>query len=103
MQKCILVCGGAGGGKCILLAVLNRKSTQEIFGTLKKLRNHKLKRGSKGALLRGFCCVQVNSVLKSMLSTFTCTQNAPSELRSYQMREGEQTTTKLWRIFQGTV
>ena len=24
----------------------------------------------KGALLRGFCCVQVNSVLKSLLSTF---------------------------------
>ena len=25
----------------------------------------------KGALSRGFCCVQVNSVLKSLLSTFT--------------------------------
>ena len=33
------------------------------------------------ALSRGFCCVQVNSVLKSLLSTFTHTQNAPAELR----------------------
>ena len=32
------------------------------------------------ALSEGFCCVQVNSVLKLLLSTFTCTQNAPAEL-----------------------
>ena len=39
----------------------------------------------KGALSRGFCCVQVNSVLKSLLSTFTRTQIA--KLRgSYRMK-----------------
>ena len=26
---------------------------------------------TKGALSRGFCCVEVSSVLKSLLSTFT--------------------------------
>ena len=31
----------------------------------------KLKLALKGALLRGFCFVQVNSVLKSLLSIFT--------------------------------
>ena len=41
----------------------------------------------KGELSRGFCLVQVNSVLKSLLSTFTRTQNAPAELRGkYQMK-----------------
>ena len=41
----------------------------------------------KGELSRGFCCVQVNSVLKSLLSTFTRTKNAPAELqRRYQMK-----------------
>ena len=30
---------------------------------------------NKGALSRGFWCVKVNSVLKQLLSTFTCTQN----------------------------
>ena len=35
----------------------------------------------KGALSRGFCCVQVHFVLKSLLitCTFTHTQNAPPE------------------------
>ena len=33
-----------------------------------------------------FCCVQVNSVLESLLSTLTRTQNAPAELRSWKMR-----------------
>ena len=40
----------------------------------------------KGALSQGFCCVQINSVLKSLLSTFTHTQNVPAEFgRKYQM------------------
>ena len=33
----------------------------------------------KGAMSRGFCTVQVNSVLKSLRSAFTGTQNAPAE------------------------
>ena len=38
-------------------------------------------------LSRGFCYVQVNSLLKPLLSTFTRTQNAPAELRRrYQMK-----------------
>ena len=41
----------------------------------------------KRALSRGFCCVQVNSVLKSLVSTFNNIQNAPAELRRrYQMK-----------------
>ena len=47
----------------------------------------------EGALSQGFCCLQVNSVLKSLLSTFTHTQTAPAELRRrHQMefsREGK--------------
>ena len=32
----------------------------------------------KGALSRGFCCVQVNCVLNSLLSAFTHIQNTPT-------------------------
>ena len=38
-----------------------------------------------GALSRGFCCVQVNSVLKSLPRTLTSIENAPAEER-YQMK-----------------
>ena len=39
------------------------------------------------ALSPGLCCVQINSVLKSKLSTFTRTQNAAAELRRrHQMK-----------------
>ena len=41
----------------------------------------------KGALSWGFCCVQASSVLKSLLSTFTRTQNAPAELRRRSIYE----------------
>ena len=41
----------------------------------------------KGVLSRGFCCVQVNSVVKSLLGTFIHSQNAHEELqRRYQIK-----------------
>ena len=41
----------------------------------------------KRALPLGFCCVQVNSTLKSLLSTFNHTQYAPEQVRRrYQLK-----------------
>ena len=46
------------------------------------------------------CCVQFNSVLKSLLSTFTCTQNAPTELQTrYQMKLGREQTIIILKGF----
>ena len=43
--------------------------------------------GGGGALSRGFCYAEVNSVLESLLSTFIRTQNASVELRRrHQMK-----------------
>ena len=39
----------------------------------------------KGVLSRGFCCVQVNSVLTSFLSTFTRTQNLIKAMQTKQL------------------
>ena len=56
--------------------------------------------GFKGELSQGFCSDQVNSVLKSLLSTFTPTQNAPAELRSrYQTKLSGKANHKIFAIF----
>ena len=41
----------------------------------------------KGAMLQGFCSIWVKSVLKSLLSTFSCTKNAPTEFQRKHQNE----------------
>ena len=55
----------------IVMKILIIRALSRFFFFCTVLPLTKLKLALKGALLRGFCFVQVNSVLKSLLSIFT--------------------------------